>query len=182
MGIFAVKPPELVTIAEIARHVGMTPAAFYYHFSSRDELFLEVVSQFGEQWAARAEQWWDEALTIDDVLDTAGRLLDEAAKQREHATVFFVTSRGISLSIEEVRQTYAARAASAAAAAISRAALTKGGAGAAVDGVGLVTILESSLRAQLALDTMYRTLGPRRFRDEVLELCRRVLRVEDTAA
>lgn len=181
VGIFAVKPPELVTIAEIARHVGMTPAAFYYHFSSRDELFLEVVSQFGEEWAACAEQWWGEALTLDDVLDTAGRLLDEAVKRGEHATVFFVTSKGVSLSIEEARQAYAARAASAAAGAICRATSATGGAGAAVDGVGLVTVLESSLRAELSLDSIYRTLGPGRFRDEVLDLCRRVLRVERPA-
>ena len=45
----------------------MTPAAFYYHFSSRDELFQEVVDQFAEQWAELAEEdaWGGGAGTTD---------------------------------------------------------------------------------------------------------------------
>src|SRR4051812_6574990 len=73
--LFAVKPPDLVTIAEIVQHVGMTPAAFYYHFSSRDELFQEVVTQYGEEWATRAEEWWGEATTTPQVFEVVDRLL-----------------------------------------------------------------------------------------------------------
>lgn len=179
--LFAVKPPDLVTIADIVQHVGMTPAAFYYHFSSRDELFQEIVQQFGEQWAAHAEEWWAAASTFDEVLDVAGRLLDWGVENRQHATVFFVTSKGESVAIEEVRQAVTARTSTAAAAAIARVTSGPEGAGAALHGLSVMTVLESSLRAELSMDPTYRTLGPRRFRDEALDLCSRVLCVPESA-
>jgi AcrR family transcriptional regulator len=172
--LFAIKPPDLVTIAEIVRHAGMTPAAFYYHFSSRDELFGEVVTRFGEEWASRAEAWWSEANTPGELLEVASRLLDWALENRQHATVFFVTSKGASVAIEDARQSVTGRASAAAAEAFRRATGAKADAEAAVHGLSIVTILESSLRAELALDPTYRTLGPRRFRDEVLNLCVRI--------
>lgn len=174
--LFAVKPPDLVTIAEIVQQVGMTPAAFYYHFSSRDELFQEVVDSFGEQWAANTEAWWAEADAPDDALLVVGRLLDWAVENRQHATVFFVTSKGASVAIEEARAAVTARAAAAASGALRRVGLAAEGAGGAIDALSLITLIESSLRAELAVDATFRTLGPHRFRDEVLDLCGRVLR------
>jgi AcrR family transcriptional regulator len=173
--LFAVKPPDLVTIAEIVQHVGMTPAAFYYHFSSRDELFQEVVNKFGEEWAANAEEWFAEATTAGETLEVVGRLLDWAVANRQHATVYFVTSKGASVAIEESRLVVTSRTASAAGEAVRRASEADAGAGAALDGLSVITVLESSLRAELSLDPTYRTLGPRRFRDEVLSLCTRVI-------
>lgn len=177
MDLFAVKPPDMVTIAEIVQHVGMTPAAFYYHFSSRDELFQEVVSKFGEEWAERAEHWWAEASTLEETLDVVGRLLDWAVDNRQHATVFFVTSKGVSVAIEETRLAVTARTAAAAGDAVRRAHGSGAGARLALDALSLISVLESSLRAELAMDPTYRTLGPRRFRDEVLNLTSRVLQV-----
>jgi len=173
--LFAVKPPDLVTIAEIVQHVGMTPAAFYYHFSSRDELFQEVVNKFGEEWAANAEEWFAEATTSSETLEVVGRLLDWAVANRQHATVFFVTSKGASVAIEEARLIVTSRTSAAAGEAVRRASAADASAGAALDGLSVITVLESSLRAELSLDPTYRTLGPRRFRDEVLGLCVRVL-------
>jgi AcrR family transcriptional regulator len=173
--LFAVKPPELVTIAEIVRHAGMTPAAFYYHFSSRDELFSEVVEHFAEEWVTRAEEWWAEALTPDDILEVAGRLLDWAVERRQHATVYFVTSKGASVTIEDVRLSVTARTAKAVADAVQRTSGRHAGSATALDALSVVTLLESSLRAELSMDTTYRTLGPRRFRDEVIALCSQVL-------
>jgi AcrR family transcriptional regulator len=175
--LFAVKPPDLVTISEIVQHVGMTPAAFYYHFASRDELFQEVVDRFGEEWSTRAVEWWAESDALEDVLGVVGRLLDWAVENRQHATVFFVTSKGVNVAIEEARLGVTTKAAAAAGEAVRRALATEESAGAAVDGLAVITVLESMLRAELALDPTYRALGPRRFRDEVLELCSRVLRV-----
>lgn len=173
------KPPDLVTIAEIVRHVNMTPAAFYYHFSSRDELFQEVVSSFGESWATHAEEWWGQAASLQDVIDVCGHLLDDAIGRRAHATVYFVTSKGVNVAIEVARQAYTARAVAAATAAIVRAEPVRTPTSAAVDAVALNTVLESALRAELSLDSTYRTLGPRRFRDEFVALCTRVLTPAD---
>jgi AcrR family transcriptional regulator len=180
--LFAVKPPDMVTIAEIVQHAGMTPAAFYYHFSSRDELFQEVVNRFAEKWAARAEQWWAEATTVDEVLGVASRLLDWAVERRQHATVFFVTSKGAGIAIEDARRTVTARTAKAAGDALGRATARTARAVAALDGLSIITVLDCSLRAELSLDATYRTLGPRRFRDEVLDLCARIVQAPSSVA
>ena len=126
MELFAVKPPDLVTIAEIVQHVGMTPAAFYYHFSSRDELFQEVVNRFGERVGrATPRSGGPRRSTIEEVLDVVGRLLDWAVENRQHATVFFVTSKGVSVAIEEARLAVTARTAAAAGDAVLRATPVK---------------------------------------------------------
>ncbi len=173
--LFAVKPPDMVTIAEIVQQVGMTPAAFYYHFSSRDELFQEVVDTFGTEWAAEIEDGWGQAKTVEDVLESAGRFVGWAVERRQSATVFFVTSKGISVAIEQARASVTARTATAAGDAIARAVPELTSATAALQGLSVVTVLESALRAELSLDPTYRTLGPRRFRDEVVDLCERVM-------
>ena len=169
------KPPDVVTIAEIVQHAGMTPAAFYYHFKSREELLQEVVDLFADEWATLAEEVWGEVKTIEDVLEAVGRLLDWAAENRQRAAVYFVTSKGATMAVESTRQTVTARTSTAAEAAICRATGSRAGARTALDGVALVTVLGSALATELSLDPTYRTLGPRRFRDEVLELSARVL-------
>lgn len=169
------KPPDLVTIAEIVQHAGMTPAAFYYHFPSRTSLFQEVVSRFGDGWAQEAEQQWGDVDTREGVLEVAVGLLDRALEERPAATIFFVTSKGASIAVEALRRGVLTRAAAAAAGALQRSDPGAGGARCALDGVALISTLDASLRAELSLDPTYRTLGPRRFRDEVLDLAARVV-------
>lgn len=173
--LFSVKPPELVTVAEIARHAEMTPAAFYYHFSSRTELFQEAVGVFGEHWTVCAEQWWGEASDIETIVDVAFRLMDEAADRPAHANLFFVTSKGVNLAIEDIRQGYLARAAGAAGEAMARCRPGVRASSGAVRGVALMSVLECSLRAELTLEPEYRTLGPGKFRNEARELFERVI-------
>lgn len=81
----------------------------------------------------------------------------------------------MSVAIEEVRVAVTARTSTAASRAIDRATERQTGPATALDAVSLMTVLESSLRAELSMDPSYRNLGPRRFRDEVLALCSRVL-------
>ena len=42
MELFSLQPWDFVTVADIVERAGMTPAAFYYHFSSREQLLEEV--------------------------------------------------------------------------------------------------------------------------------------------
>lgn len=180
--LFAVKPVDLVTIAEIVRQAGMTPAAFYYHFPSREDLLREFVAQFADDWASQAEQLWGDARSTDDVLAVVQRLLDWANEHRKKASVFFVNSRGASVAVEEIRQHATSRTSAAAAAAICRATEREPGAPTSLEGLSLVTVIESALRAELSLDAAYRTLGPQHFRDEVHEQCARVINVPNRAA
>ncbi len=179
--LFAVKPPELVTIAEIVQQAGMTPAAFYYHFSSREELLQEIVDGFAEEWVARMEDAWGEARAAADVLDGAALLLDWARENRPRATIFFVTSKGATVAIEETRGLVGTRASALAAAAICRVTSRRAGPSTGLEGLSLTIVLDAALRAELSLDTTYRTLGPRRFWDEVSELCTRVMGVSSEA-
>ncbi|TKG70972.1 TetR/AcrR family transcriptional regulator [Prauserella endophytica] len=175
--LFAVKPVDLVTIAEIVRQAGMTPAAFYYHFPSREDLLQEFVTQFAEDWTHQAERLWGDARSADDVLAVVQRLLDWANEHRMKASVYFVNSRGASVAVEEIRQNATSRTSAAAAAAICRATGREPGASTSLEGLSLVTVIESALRAELSLDAAYRTLGPQHFRDEVHEQCARVINV-----
>ncbi len=180
--LFAVKPVDLVTIAEIVRQAGMTPAAFYYHFASREALLQEFVAQFADEWVDRAERLWGAAQSTDDVLAVARRLLDWASENHQRASVFFVNSRGATVAIEEIRQQATSRTSAAAADAVCRVTQRTPGARTSLDGLSLVTVIESALRAELSRDAAYRTLGPQHFRDEVQKQCARVINVSYAAA
>jgi AcrR family transcriptional regulator len=41
MELFASQRSEAITVAEIAEAAGMTSAAVYYHFASKDDILLE---------------------------------------------------------------------------------------------------------------------------------------------
>lgn len=173
--LFAVRPPDQVTISELVQQAGMTPAAFYYHFKSREDLLHEVVHGFAEQWAAIAEAAFVEVRSPEELLSAADAAVDRASEPRDHATVYFVTSRGVTVGVEEARRDATTRVAAAISAALCRVTGAESGARTGLDGVSVATVLESALRSELALDGAYRALGPRRFRDEVLEVVRRVV-------
>ena len=46
MGLFALHPPEHVTVADIAAAADMTAAAVYYHFPSKEHVLLEGLQLF----------------------------------------------------------------------------------------------------------------------------------------
>jgi AcrR family transcriptional regulator len=50
--LFATKGFGATTMRDIAAHVGKTPGALYYHFTSKDELLVAVHSH-AHQWAER---------------------------------------------------------------------------------------------------------------------------------
>jgi AcrR family transcriptional regulator len=52
--------PAALTLTEAAKRVGVTPAAPYRHFSSRDDLLGELVKRGFELFGRRIETAWDE--------------------------------------------------------------------------------------------------------------------------
>ena len=52
MGLFALHPPEHVTVADIAAAADMTAAAVYYHFPSKEHVLLEGLQNFTGQYLA----------------------------------------------------------------------------------------------------------------------------------
>jgi AcrR family transcriptional regulator len=173
--LFAVQPWELVTISSIVQHAGMTPAAFYYHFSSRDQLLEEVVRRFADDWVELGERRWDDASTAEQMRQVTNEMLDWALERRQRAMIFFLTAAGASLTIEDIRRDARDRLATAASRALRRITPERQKAKLGVIGLSLVVVCEMAARSELSLDQPYRTLGPRTFRAEVAELCDRVV-------
>lgn len=153
----------------------MTPAAFYYHFSSRDQLLKEIVRGFADEWVGLGEKLWSDASSYDEIIAVVQALLDFAAEDSQPAIMYFVTTAGASLAIEGFRHEARDNLVHAATEALRRVSGTRKRAKQGVDGLALVVISEIAARAELSLDQSYRTLGPRRFREEVTKLCRRTL-------
>ena len=174
--LFAVKPPESVTVQDLVQQVGLSSASFYYHFRSRDELLRVIVVDAARAWSRVAEKSWSDCETTSDIVDVIPQLLDWATENRQLATVLFVAARGAPSPVERARAAALARAATAASDAIIRAHPRLCSGTAAFQGASLLAILETALVAELSLEpATFRALGPRRFRREVMDLSRRIV-------
>ncbi|CAM5412422.1 hypothetical protein SVIOM74S_02955 [Streptomyces violarus] len=103
--LFATQPPDEVTVADIAARAEMTSAAVYYHFSSKDQVLAEGMRAF----AATALREQLQALTEahepgSDIGAAVTTLLAWLGEHRSAATVFFVSSAGMSQEAEALRQ------------------------------------------------------------------------------
>src|SRR5437763_5920904 len=78
--LFALQPWEMVTVSDIVARAGMTPAAFYYHFASRDELLEELVRDFSNRWAEQGESLFGAATSPEEFAEAVSRLLDWIAE------------------------------------------------------------------------------------------------------
>jgi len=73
--LFSLEPWEFITVADIVERAGMTPATFYYHFSSREQLLEEIVQDLAQKWIDMGERLLAAAGTPDALIgfpDTAG--------------------------------------------------------------------------------------------------------------
>ena len=172
MELFSLQPSDLVTVADIVERAGMTPAAFYYHFSSREQLLEEVVREFAETWVATLERLLADAQTPDDLCEVPVRVLDELETMEQVAKIFFLSGATAPVLVETIRRETRNRLVRSAARAVERLDRKRKSPVALVNGLTMVTLYETAVRARLTLDTSYRTLGPRRFREELAALGR----------
>jgi AcrR family transcriptional regulator len=102
MGLFATIPVDEVTVQDIAAVVGMTPAAVYYHFASKEQILLEGMERFrGELIAHVRELAASSSLGVGDLV---AELIGWVARRRVSATVYFVSSIGLNLLVEALRR------------------------------------------------------------------------------
>jgi AcrR family transcriptional regulator len=173
--LFAAQPPGSVTVTDIARRAGMTPAAVYYHFPSKDHVLQEGVRASGvalHATVAAALPALGSDTGLDPLVTAVLGWLDE---HEAGAVVFFVASVGVSQDVEAIRlQTRTgllellARAARQVRGPIAEPE-------AAVVAAGLLTVLETAATSGLERDATYRALGRRDFRREVVALADRVV-------
>jgi len=170
--LFSLQPWDFVTVADIVERAGMTPAAFYYHFSSREQLLEEIVEGFAEEWVAMIDRLLAAADTPESLWDVPIALLDDVEQHEQAAKIFFLSSATAPLLVDRIRRDARNRLIKLATAAIRRLAPDRRAAESHVNGVAMIVVYETAVRARLALDEPYRTLGPRRFRDELWNLSR----------
>lgn len=168
--LFAIQPWELVTVSDIVDRAGMTSAAFYYHFSSRERLLEEVVGVFAREWVEVIESLLQDAMNAEDLRLIPEKLLDQIDEAPRAARMFFLSAAAAPLLVEQVHGDARAKLMRSATEAIRRLVPGRSAASAKVNGVGMTVLYEMAARSHLMLDDTYRTLGPRRFREELARL------------
>jgi AcrR family transcriptional regulator len=162
--LLADQPPDQIAVSDIAAHCSMTPAAFYYHFASKDEIVDEIVADFAATWAEQVQLALDATTTRDDLPHCVDTMLTWVEQHERAARVYFVTSVGATSSCEAVRRRTRNHLARRAARTFRDLAPDDDRIRLALAGLGLITLIEIVSRARLEMDASYRTLGPVKFR------------------
>jgi AcrR family transcriptional regulator len=170
--LFSLEPWEFITVADIVERAGMTPATFYYHFSSREQLLEEIVQDFAQRWIGMVQRLLKAADTPAALCDVTVALLDDIDAAGSVAKIFFLSTEKEPLLVERIRSDARKRLIRSATKAVRRLAPDRELASAQVNGVAMVVLYEMAARSYLGLDEPYRTLGRRRFRDELANLSR----------
>lgn len=173
--LFATGAVTDVTVADIASAAGMTSAAIYYHYPSREEILLEGLREFsaayvGEVGRITAEESIPHG-SLDTLVPSLGRWLED---NRTQAVVYFVTARGSSLLVEALRRenTVALIPILSSAARKIRGKLSAAEAG--VIAVALIAQIEVFASSMLSKDSVFETLGRKRFVDTAARLSERI--------
>jgi AcrR family transcriptional regulator len=184
MDLFALHPPESVTVADIAAAADMTAAAVYYHFPSKEHVLLEGLQSFTGRYLAalrditRAADGDDEwaARTVED-------LLEWLEQHRTPATVFFAHSAGVDAAIEALRrETRIDQVVVLARAIRAHTAGSRSSVEPEVAAIGLVSLIENGASSWLTHDSVFLGLGRRRFITEMGNLAQRIVGQPATVA
>ncbi|MFF4056550.1 TetR/AcrR family transcriptional regulator [Streptomyces sp. NPDC001668] len=172
--LFATQPPDEVTVADIAARAEMTSAAVYYHFSSKDQVLAETMRAFAAALREQLQTIADAHEPGSDIGASVTALLAWMGEHRSAATVFFVSSAGMSQDAEALRQESRTEVLDELVRLIRKARVSISDAEAAVIGLGLLALLETAAISQVRGDDVYRSLGHRSFVREVGELAERI--------
>ncbi len=174
MSLFALHPPESVTVADIAAAADMTAAAVYYHFPSKEHVLLEGLQTFTAQYlstirelARASDVAWTRRLVSD--------LLEWLEQQRTPATVFFAHSAGVDAPIEALRRETRIEQVVILARAIRARSASRSVVEPEVAAIGLVSLLENAASSWLTHDAVFLGLGRRRFVAETVTLAERLI-------
>jgi AcrR family transcriptional regulator len=164
MGLFATFPVDEVTVLDIAGAVGMTPAAVYYHFASKEQILLEGLERFCADLLEEVRAHMPRKGVADDLPALMAHVLAWTRRNRSFASVYFVNSIGINLLVEALRRQTRIELINLFQQAVRSVHGKVRAAEAAVVAVGLVSLLETSVSSNLGQDAIYRGLGAGRRR------------------
>jgi AcrR family transcriptional regulator len=176
MGLFALHPPEAVTVADIAAAADMTAAAVYYHFPSKEHVLLEGLEIFTRRYLATVR----ELARADQDENWASRLVGEILEwlelNRTPATVYFAHSAGVDAAIEALRrETRIEQVVVLARAVRTHSRRARSSVEPEVAAIGLVSLIENAASSWLTQDTVFLGLGRRRFVAETGGLAQRMV-------
>ncbi len=175
MRLFAAPTSDAVTVAEIAEAAGMTSAAVYYHFASKDDILLEGLRGFGEALVVETRRLQHElAADGTSVGELPVRLIAWLDERRDDATVWFVTSAGVSLVVEQLRRELRGELIAVLIRAAKAARPQAGVAEVSVVATGMLSLIETAASSWLTGDESVTGLGRRKFLDETALLGERI--------
>ncbi len=177
MDLFATFPVDEVTVIDIAGSAGMTAAAVYYHFASKEQILLEGLQRFTGQLLDEVRANLPERGQEDGLTELITHVLGWSRRNRSYASVYFVSSVGLNLLVEGLRRETRIELIGLfeqAVRTVRPKAKKAKKAEAAVAAVGLVSLLETAAVSNLSQDQIYRALGARRFASEVDRLVGRI--------
>jgi AcrR family transcriptional regulator len=174
MDLFAVQAPDMVTVADIAERAGMTSAAVYYHFASKDQILLEGLQSFGSALIEHAAKAIEELLRGERLGGMMTGVLRWIDQHEAAGKTYFISSVGVNQDVEVVRRQQRTELLELLGKAARRARGRLGAGEAEVIGVGLLSLLETAVSSWLAKDVTYQKLGHRAFLAEVVVLTDKV--------
>ncbi|MFD5128795.1 MULTISPECIES: TetR/AcrR family transcriptional regulator [Streptomyces] len=177
--LFATQPPDEVTVADIAARAEMTSAAVYYHFSSKDQVLVEGMRVFAAALRAQLESLTEAHTPGSGIGPEVIALLAWLGEHRSAATVFFVSSAGMSQEAELLRHEIRTQLLEELVRLVRKDREPVTDAEAAVTGLGVLALLENSAISQIRGDEVYRALGHRAFTEEVQRLADRITGAQD---
>lgn len=172
--LFATQPPDEVTVADIAARAEMTSAAVYYHFSSKDQVLVEGMRVFADALREQLETLMEGHRPGSEIGPTVTALVVWLGEHRSAATVFFVSSAGMSQEAEALRQEVRTQLLDELVRLVRKGREPVTDAEAAVIGLGVLALLETAAVSQVRGDDVYRSLGHRSFIHEVGRLAERI--------
>jgi AcrR family transcriptional regulator len=90
--LFSLEPWEFITVADIVERAGMTPATFYYHFSSREQLLEEILQEFAGRWIGMVKRRLAAADTPAALCGVTVALLEDIDASGPVAKIFFLST------------------------------------------------------------------------------------------
>jgi AcrR family transcriptional regulator len=87
LDLFARKGYDRTSVREIARLTGLSQAGLLHHFSSKEELFTEVLRRRDERNRAASQSSPDEDLTIEGLVSVVGHNAQEPGLVRLYVTL-----------------------------------------------------------------------------------------------
>jgi AcrR family transcriptional regulator len=172
--LFATQSPDEVTVADIAARAEMTSAAVYYHFSSKDQVLVAGMRVFATALREQLQALTEAHTAGSDIGPAVTTLVAWLGEHRSAATVFFVSSAGMSQEAEALRQESRTQLLGELVRLIRKARASVSDAEAAVIALGLLALLETAAISQVRGDDVYRSLGHRSFVREVGRLAERI--------